>query len=49
MEKVIFLDLSKKYYGGELAQNYFSLHKKFPNKSRFKPKNLETINICYSR
>ena len=45
MENVIFSHLSKKYYGGELPQNYFSLHKEFSNKSKLKPKNLEKIYV----
>ena len=45
IKNVIFTDLSKKYYGSELLQNYISLHQKFLNKTKFKPKNLEKIYV----
>ena len=35
MKNMIFSDFSKKYVG-ELPQNYFSLNKKLPDKSKFK-------------
>ena len=46
MKNVIFLDVSKNFDRGELLQNYFSLHKKLPNRSKFKPTNLEKINVA---
>ena len=41
-----FRFVKKKYYGGELPQNYFSLHEKLPNKSKFKSKKLEKIYVA---
>ena len=43
MKNVIFSSLSKNFYGGELPQNYFSLHEKLPDKSKFRQKNWEKI------
>ena len=46
MGNVIFLDLLKKIEGGELLQNYFSLHKILANRSKFQPKNLKKIYVA---
>ena len=46
MKNGIFLNFSNNVYAGELPQNYFSLHEKLPNSSKFKPKILDKIYIA---
>ena len=45
MKNIIFSNLLNEYYASDLPQKYFSLHKKLPNKSKFRPKNFEKIYV----